>query len=47
MNHMPADMALSGRDGNNILAATISTAAVSAGGENFLVIFISSGVHMK
>ena len=40
---MPADMALSGRDGNNPLAAALSVAAVSDGGENFLVVFIFSG----
>ena len=40
LNNMPADMALSGRDGKNLLAASLSATAVSAGGENFLVVFI-------
>ena len=43
---MSVDMALSGRDRKNILAAAISTAAVSAGGENLLVVFILSGFYM-
>ena len=47
LNNMPADMALSGRDGKNLLAASLSDNAVSAGGENFLVVFIFMGVYMK
>ena len=43
MNNMPADMSLSGSDGNNLLAAALSTAAISYGGENFMVIFIVVG----
>ena len=45
--NMPGDMALSGRDGKNLLAVALSAAAVSAGGENLLVVFIFSGVYMK
>ena len=40
-------MDLSGMDGNNLLAAALSAAAVSTGRENFLVVFIFSGVYMK
>ena len=47
MNNTPADMALSGRDENNLLAAALSAAAISAGEENLLVVFIFSGVYMK
>ena len=47
MNNMPTGMALSGRDGKNMLAAALSSAAVSAGGENFLVVFFLSEVYMK
>ena len=43
MNNMPADMSLSGSDGNNLLAAALSTAAISYDGENFMVIFILVG----
>ena len=44
---MPADMALSGRYGNNLLDADLFAEDVSSGGENLLVIFIFSGVYMK
>ena len=47
LNNMPADMALSRRDGNNLLVATLSAAAVSASGKNFLVVFSFSEVYMK
>ena len=47
LNNIPVDIALSGRDGNNLIAAALSAAAVSAGGDNFLVVFIFSGFYMK
>ena len=47
LNNMPADMALSGRDGKNLLASSLSATAVSAGVENFLVVFIFSEAYMK
>ena len=47
LNNMPADMALSGRDGRNLLATSLSATSVSTGGENFLVVFIFSGVYLK
>ena len=47
LKNMPVDMDLSGRDGKNLLAYALSDAAISAGGENLLVVFIFSGVYMK
>ena len=47
MKNMPTDMTLSGRDEKNLLAAVFSAAAVSAGGENLLAVFIFSEVYIK
>ena len=47
VNKFPVGMALSGRNGKNLLAAALSAAAVSSGGENVLVVFILNGFYMK
>ena len=46
LNNIPVDIALSGRDGNNLIAAALSTTYVYAGGDNLLVVFIFSRVYM-
>ena len=47
LNNMPMDMALPGRYGKNLLADDLSDAAVYAGGENLLLVFIFSIVCMN
>ena len=47
LNNIPTDMALSGRDGKNLLSAALSDAAVLLVERILLVVLIFRGVYMK